>query len=54
MTETANKPSKLKMYLGSIGYGVGAIGLDLSYGMFYSYLMIYLTDILKLPIMFFP
>ena len=52
MEEVEKKPSKLKLYLGSIGYGVGAIGLDLSYGMFYSYLMIYLTDILKLPIMF--
>ncbi len=29
-------------------YGVGAIGLDLSYGMFYSYLAKYLTDILRL------
>ncbi len=28
------------------GYGVGAVGLDLSYGMFYSYLSIYLTDAL--------
>lgn len=31
-----------------LGYGVGAIGLDLSYGMFYSYLNKYLTDVLKL------
>lgn len=46
------KESKLKMYLGSLRYGMGAVGLDLSYGMFYSYLMVYLTDILKLPIMF--
>ena len=52
MSDNAKQPSKLKLYLGSIGYGVGAIGLDLSYGMFYSYLMIYLTDILKLPILF--
>ncbi|MBP9988235.1 MAG: MFS transporter [Ruminococcus sp.] len=29
-----------------IGYGTGAIGLDLSYGLFYSYLSIYLTDAL--------
>ena len=29
-----------------IGYGVGATGLDLSYGLFYSYLSIYLTDAL--------
>ena len=46
------KESKVKMYLSSIGYGSGAIGLDLSYGMFYSFLMVYLTDILKLPILF--
>ena len=26
-------------------YGIGAMGLDLSYGMFYSYLAKYLTDI---------
>ena len=52
MNENEKKPSTLKMYLGSIGYGSGAIGLDLSYGMFYSYLMIFLTDILKLPILF--
>ena len=31
-----------------LGYGIGAIGLDLSYGMFYSYLNKYLTDVLKL------
>ena len=29
-----------------LGYGVGAIGLDLSFGMFYSYLSIYLTNAL--------
>ena len=27
-----------------LGYGVGAVGLDLSYGLFYSYLSYYLTD----------
>ncbi len=32
-----------------LAYGVGAVGLDLSYEMFYSYLAIYLTDILHLP-----
>ena len=37
--------SKLK---GKLRYGVGAVGLDLSYGMFYSYLSKYMTDILKL------
>ncbi len=30
------------------GYGVGAIGLDLSYGLFYSYLSYYLTSVLGL------
>ncbi|MCC8016935.1 MAG: glycoside-pentoside-hexuronide (GPH):cation symporter [Clostridiales bacterium] len=29
-----------------IGYGVGAIGLDLSYGLFYSYLSYYLSSVL--------
>ncbi len=29
-----------------LGYGIGATGLDLSYGLFYSYLSIYLTDAL--------
>lgn len=32
----------------ALGYGVGAIGLDLSYGMFYSYLSYYLTSVLGL------
>lgn len=31
-----------------IGYGVGAIGLDLSYGLFYSYLSYYLSSVLGL------
>ena len=31
-----------------IGFGVGAIGLDLSYGLFYSYLSYYLTSVLGL------
>ncbi len=35
-----------------IGYGVGAIGLDLSYGMFYSYLSIYLTNALGISPLF--
>lgn len=35
-----------------VGYGVGAVGLDLSYGMFYSYLSIYLTDALGISPMF--
>ncbi len=33
---------------GKFSYGIGAVGLDLSYGMFYSYLAKYLTDILHL------
>ena len=38
-----------KLSFGSkLWYGVGAVGLDLSYGMFYSYLNKYLTDVLKL------
>ncbi len=39
------KKLKLKDML---SYGVGAVGLDLSYGLFYSYLAKYLTDILHL------
>ncbi len=35
-----------------IGYGVGAIGLDLSYGLFYSYLSLYLTNALGVSPLF--
>ena len=35
-----------------IGYGVGAVGLDLSYGLFYSYLSLYLTNALKISPLF--
>ncbi len=35
-----------------VGYGVGAVGLDLSYGMFYSYLSIYLTNALGINPLF--
>ena len=35
-----------------VGYGVGAVGLDLSYGMFYSYLSLYLTDALGISPLF--
>lgn len=35
-------------WLEKIGYGVGAIGLDLSYGLFYSYLSYYLSSVLGL------
>lgn len=41
--------TKKKSILGTaLGYGVGAIGLDLSYGMFYSYLSYYLSSVLGL------
>lgn len=32
----------------ALGYGIGAVGLDLSYGMFYSYLSYYLSSVLGL------
>ena len=32
--------------LGYLGFGVGAIGMDLSYGLFNSFLTNYLTDVL--------
>lgn len=38
----------IKFLKSKLGYGVGAIGLDLSYGMFYSFLNQYLTNVLKL------
>ncbi len=44
----SDKKSKKGGILKYLGYGVGAVGLDLSYGMFYSYLNKYLTDVLKL------
>ena len=37
----------LKFIKGKLGYGVGAVGLDLSYGMFYSFLAKYLTYTLE-------
>lgn len=39
---------KLRFIGGKLGYGVGAIGLDLSYGMFYSFLSYYLSSVLGL------
>ena len=45
MSENKKKKTGILRHL---GYGVGAVGLDLSYGMFYSYLNKYLTDVLKL------
>ncbi len=38
----------LKFIKSKLGYGIGAVGLDLSYGMFYSFLAKYLTDVLGL------
>lgn len=38
----------MKNLKGKLGYGIGAIGLDLSYGLFYSYLAKYFTDTLDL------
>lgn len=38
----------MKNLKSKLGYGVGAIGLDLSYGLFYSYLAKYFTDTLDL------
>ena len=38
----------MKKLKGKFGYGIGAIGLDLSYGLFYSYLAKYFTDTLDL------
>ncbi len=39
---------KKSIFSTALGYGVGAIGLDLSYGMFYSYLSYYLSSVLGL------
>lgn len=40
--------SKLSALKGNLFYGVGAVGLDLSYGLFYNWLAKYMTDILHL------
>ncbi len=40
--------NSIKYLKSKLGYGVGAIGLDLSYGMFYTYLNQYLTNVLGL------
>lgn len=42
----------IKYIKSKLGYGIGAIGLDLSYGMFYSFLAKYLTDVLGLSASF--
>lgn len=44
--------NSLKFIKGKLGYGVGAVGLDLSYGMFYSFLAKYLTDVLGMKAAF--
>ena len=38
----------MKKLKDKLAYGVGAVGLDLSYGLFYSFLAKYLPDILHL------
>ena len=43
---------KLSFLSNKLGYSVGAVGLDLSYGMFYTYLSKYLTDVLLMPAAF--
>lgn len=43
---------KGKRYMRYFGYGIGAVGLDLSYGLFYSFLANYLTDVLMMPALF--
>lgn len=40
--------SKSASLKGNLSYGVGAVGLDLSYGLFYNWLAKYMTDILHL------
>lgn len=47
-----NKNGAAAKYGRYLGYGIGAIGLDLSYGLFYSYLAKYLTDVLLMPAAF--
>ena len=39
---------KKSIFPTALGYGIGAVGLDLSYGMFYSYLSYYLSSVLGL------
>lgn len=46
-TTASGKESKL-WFLRYVGFGVGAVGMDLSYGMFNSFLTKYLTDVLLL------
>ena len=47
------KEQKNKFWiLGYLGFGVGAIGMDLSYGLFNSFLTNYLTDVLLINSIF--
>jgi len=46
MVEKNRDKTGRKTYLRYIGYGVGAIGMDLSYGLFNTFLFKYFTDIL--------
>ncbi len=49
MLSLKEKSSKKKFWMFSyLGFGVGAIGMDLSYGLFNSFLTNYLTDVLLL------
>lgn len=41
-----------KAFAQYLGYGVGALGMDLSYGLFFTFLSKYLTDVLYLPTLF--
>lgn len=49
---TQTNKSQISKYARYVGYGIGAVGLDLSYGLFYSYLAKYLTDVLLMPAAF--
>lgn len=49
---TKTNESQISKYGRYIGYGIGAVGLDLSYGLFYGYLSKYLTDVLLMPAAF--
>lgn len=46
------KSSKMSRYLHYFGFGIGAVGMDLSYGLFNSYLTKYFTDVLFLDATF--
>ncbi len=48
MEQTAENKSGAGKFIDKIWYGTGAIGLDLSYGMFNGKLSMYLTDVLRL------